>query len=379
MDSAVTFETLIIKLKILYGDFDLSTRQFVKGSNSSIARELGYSDAQFSRLINQHATDGEYQRANQNADRILKLIAYEEKFSKLDVDPSKAFASPRKSLIIFIAGLLISSITVYVLLTLFKSEPPTSSRYDMLKWSFESNFINPYMGLRELPYDCNFECYKYQGRWELQKEYKLPFLRESSGFHYLAKSAIAYIQCVPNDNPEGTLMKGYEYQEHEIWYDILERPIGEFILADGTPMDSYENLRFNEIDDFVMIGTIHTFYTNDFKLDSAGITRQGQDIGRDLELVLGEDLKNQLNNKSLVEKIRREITQIIQDPLLDFSKPSNCGMALKPSSDFNDISSGDEMIYNCQMIMAGRFPIGYTKTYVLVDQFIKDRCISSTK
>jgi len=144
-------------------------------------------------------------------------------------------------------------------------------------------------------------------------------------------------------------------------------------------MDSYENLRFNEIDDFVMIGTIHTFYTNDFKLDSAGIRRQGQDIGRDLELVLGEDLKNQLNNKSLVEKIRREITQIIQDPLLDFSKPSNCGMALKPSIDFNDISAGDEMIYNCQMIMAGRFPIGYTKTYVLVDQFIKDRCISSTK
>lgn len=35
-------------------------------------------------------------------------------------------------------------------------------------------------------------------------------------------------------NPEGKFMEGYEYQKHEIWYDILERPIGEFILDDGT-------------------------------------------------------------------------------------------------------------------------------------------------
>jgi|TARA_R100000027_G_C2196688_1_gene78621 uncharacterized protein YceH (UPF0502 family) len=40
---------------------------------SEFARELGYSDAQFSRLINGAATEGEYQRANQNLNR-LQLI-----------------------------------------------------------------------------------------------------------------------------------------------------------------------------------------------------------------------------------------------------------------------------------------------------------------
>jgi hypothetical protein len=371
-----TYSDFVNKLKKLYGSFDEEHKKFEKAPNSEIARELGYSDAQFSRLINESATEGEYTRANQNAERILILIDYKEKFAKINVDPHNALASPRRKIIFFLLGLIFGAICTYLAIDLFREIPKTNSKYDMLEWTFESNFINPYKGIRDLPASCDYECYKYQGKWELKNEYKLPFLRESSGFHYSAKSVVAYVSCNPNDNIDGKLMKGYEYQEHEIWYDILERPISTFINDDGRPLASYDTLHFDKDADFIKIGTIHSFYTNDFSLDSTGINRSGQDIGRDLEFVPEDMLARQVNNKSLVEKIKREITLIIQDPLRDFSKPSSCGQAEKPRVDFHDIANGDEMAFNCQMTTAGRFKIKYSKTYILKDQFIKDNCRS---
>jgi hypothetical protein len=358
------------KLKKLYGSFDEAHKKFEKAPNSEISRDLGYSDAQFSRLINDTATEGEYNRANQNADRILALIRLESQVKSLS---QKQDSKKRLLIIVFI---FVGLISAYLLGKMLSQNETSSevSRYDMLRWTFESNFINPYKGLRDLPADCDYRCYKYQGRWELKQEYKLPFLRESSGFHYLAKSVVAYIRCVPNDNPQGKLMIGYEYQEHEIWYDILERPIGAFISEDGTPLDTYEQLKFEQQEDFVKIGTVHSFYTNDFSLDSTFIYRKGQDIGRDIEFVSDEELEDKINNKPLLAKIKREMTLIVQDPLHDFSKPSACNPALMASNDFHSIASGTEMTFECQMTTAGRFPINYTKTYILKDQFIKDRC-----
>ena len=66
------------KLEKLYGTFDAEKKRFKKSSNSNIARELGYSDAQFSRLINGTATPGEYERTLQNIDRVLKIKEFEE-------------------------------------------------------------------------------------------------------------------------------------------------------------------------------------------------------------------------------------------------------------------------------------------------------------
>lgn len=376
MQSEQTFESLIDRLEKLYGKFDFKTKKFVEASNSTIARELGYSDAQFSRLINEHATEGEYERANKNTERLLNLIAYEEKFNKMGVDPKKALASSKKRMIFMLVGIIIGAIVTYIALSISTAGKVEPLKYDMLKWTFESNFINPYKGLRDIPADCDYECYKYQGRWELNDEYKLPFLRESSGFHYLAKSVVSYIRCSPNNNPHGKIMQGFEYQKHEIWYDILERPIGTFIMENGIPNEFYTGLRFTDNDDFIYIGEIHTFYTNDFLLDTTGVFRQGIDIGRDIDFVSDEELSEIIGNNSLVEKIKREVTLIVQDPLHDFSKPSSCNPADKPVEDFHAIANGDIMSFDCQMTTAGRFAIRYNKSYVLKDQFVKDRCVS---
>jgi hypothetical protein len=367
-------QEFISRLKQLYGAFNEAHNKFEKAPNSEISRDLGYSDAQFSRLIHGNATEGEYQRANQNAERILKLIAYEAKFAKSTKNQKSGKVPPLRKAILFVAGMVAGIIILYLSLYKGQVEVPPISRYDMLQWAFESNFIKPYKGLRELPADCNYECYKYQGRWELKNDYKLPFLRESSGFHYLAKSITSYIRCTPQENTDGKKMQGYEYQEHEIWYDILERPISMFIQQDGEPLSSYEELIFSESDEFVKIGTIHSFYTNDFKLDLANIHRHGQDIGRDIEFVADEELTRQISDRALLEKIKKERIQIVQDPLKDFSRPSQCQPAVKTRADFHTVSKGDEMPFQCQMLTAGRFPINYTKTYVLKDQFIKDRC-----
>ncbi len=363
------------KLKKLYGSFDEEHKKFEKAPNSEISRELGYSDAQFSRLINESATEGEYTRANQNADRILTLISYKEKIAKLNLKAQKRIIStPNKLLFLFI-GLIIGALGIYLVSGFFQTAPNTSSRYDMLEWTFESNFINPYKSLRDLPPDCNFQCYKYQGRWELKNEYKLPFLRESSGFHYLAKSVTSYVRCAPNENPSGSFMDGFEYQEHEIWYDVLERPIRTFINDDGSPLASYQEMKFPEQKEFIKIGTIHSFYINDFVLDSTFIYRNGQDIGREIEFVSDEVLASEVKNSEVLEKIKREMTLIAQDPLRDFSQPSSCNPAERSPYDFHAVANGDEMSFDCQMISAGRFPIKYTKTYVLKDQFIKDLCV----
>lgn len=370
----IPYQDFVLKLKKLYGAFDEENKKYEKAPNSEIARELGYSDAQFSRLINNHATEGEYARANKNADRILALIDYEERFKKISTYPTS-----RKSLLIryvglFIGGLIIGGLAAFFVLRTSDEPIETLTKYDMLKWTFESNFINPYKGLRDLPADCDYRCYKYQGKWQLKQEYKLPFLRERSGFHYLAKSVVAYIRCLPNDNPKGKLMRGFEYQEHEIWYDILERPIGSFISENGSPLESYEKLKFDEQQEFVKIGTVHSFYTNDFELDSTQIYRKGQDIGRDIEFVSIDELQKKIKNKALLEKIQTEMTLIVQDPLHDFSKPSACEPSVITSPDFHTIANGHEMSFDCEMTTAGRFPINYTKTYVLVDQFITDKC-----
>jgi len=66
------------KLEKLYGTFDADKKRFKKSSNSKIARDLGYSDAQFSRLINGTATSGEYERTLQNVDSVLKIKEFEE-------------------------------------------------------------------------------------------------------------------------------------------------------------------------------------------------------------------------------------------------------------------------------------------------------------
>ena len=186
------YQEFVTKLTKLHGPFDPDLKRFEKASNSEISRKLGYSDAQFSRLINSSATEGEYVRAIQNTDRILKLLGLEKELTQLksgqvtDQNPNYK----RKFTVLYALLLLLVVLSVYFAYqsTLPKTTPLSNkeSRDGMLKWSFETSYVNPFMSLDDLPSDCSYPSYKYQGKWELKEPYKIPFFRERNGFHYVA-------------------------------------------------------------------------------------------------------------------------------------------------------------------------------------------------
>ena len=65
--------SFIGKLSKRYGTFNSERNKFASTSNSIIARDLFYSDSQFSRLVNNTASEGEFKRALGNIERLLKL------------------------------------------------------------------------------------------------------------------------------------------------------------------------------------------------------------------------------------------------------------------------------------------------------------------
>ncbi|MFT7233335.1 MAG: hypothetical protein ACI8TA_002560 [Cyclobacteriaceae bacterium] len=361
------------KLKKLFGKFDEVHKRFEKSSNTEIARELGYSDAQFSRLINDTATEGEYVRANQNADRILSLIKLREKIDQHERNTSSGSSLLLK--IVVVLFIVIFGIVIGYFLTTKKinKSDEAALKYDMLRWSFETPFVNPYTKLKELPSDCDYPCYKYQGKWQLKNEYKLPFFRERNGFHYLATDVIMYARCMSERSENGNVIEGYEYQRHEIWYDTREIPIDSFLLGNTDLRKFYMDMDFKKDENFVKIATIHTFYREEFRIDSAEIHRSGRDIGRDIEFISQDVLSEILPDQNVIADLVNEINMITRDPLNDFSKPSACNPAIVPDLDFHQVSAGDEMSFDCKMTTS-RVTLNYTKTFVLKDQYIKNIC-----
>jgi hypothetical protein len=366
------YNDFVFKLKKLYGGFDEEQKKFEKAPNSKISRELGYSDAQFSRLINESATEGEYARANQNAERILTLLKLEEELKSVRTGKTK-----RRHIVLCVFLVLISASLGYFINQKIQDEIPLESlntRFDMLKWSFETEYINPYTKLVNLPSDCDFACYKYQGKWELGETYKVPFFRERSGFHYAATEVLMYARCMPEKSSKGDVLEGYEYQKHEIWYDTNESPIDSFLIENGTELkEEYKNMDFSKQKNFIKVAYVHTFFRNEFKIDTTQILRSGKVIGRDIEFVSNEELESQLGSADMVDEISNEVQKIITNRLEDFSRPISCGQANTPDLNFHEIKEGSKLSFDCQLT-TGRVSLDYAKVYVLKDQFIKNRC-----
>lgn len=376
------YQEFIGKLVELYGNFDSSTKRFEQASNSEIARKLGYSDAQFSRLINSSATEGEYLRAIQNTDRILRLLALEKKLEQANAPSGDAEEAPKSSskTALYVLYLLLLAAVVYIVQFNLKDSPPTSTSTDsrdyMLKWSFETPFVNPFSELDDLPSDCSYPCYKYQGKWELKEPYKIPFFRERNGFHYLATEVSMYARCMSEKSSSGDVIEAYEYQRHEIWYDKRELPIDSFMVApsDSHLREDYQSLDFESEGTFVKLAVIHTFFRNEFELNADGINRSGKVVGRDVEFVAEDLLSKEFDNERLMQDALTQVNAIIANRLEDFSRPISCDFAALPKDDFNLISEGDEISFDCQMTTS-RFSVDYNKTYVLKNQFIKNTCV----
>jgi hypothetical protein len=369
------YTELIKNLKKCFGKYDEEHHRFEKTSNSEVARELGYSDAQFSRLINGSATEGEYQRANQNIKRILYINELEEELSI-----SKKGLSFRKKkrtwLVIaftFLISLTLIAIVYWVINANNETQIATQKRDSTLKWAFENAYIKPYTKLNSLPGDCNFPCYKYQGKWALKESYKLPFFREQNGYHYVATEVNMYARCKGEEAENGELFEGYEYQKHEIWYDKKERTVDSFVLNSGELTNDYKELVLAESKDFVKVAIVHTLFRNDFTIQNDFVSREGRVIGRDVEVIKDQALSELIPSSEKASKIKSEVNNIARVRLEDFSRPISCQNARVPSIDFNLIKDGDELSFSCKLTTS-RLSLDYGKTYVLADQYIKNTC-----
>lgn len=365
------------KLKKLYGKFDENQNKFEKASNSEIARELGYSDAQFSRLINNSATEGEYKRAIQNTERIIHLLELEEaqqngNQKKLNWKNSTWWFYG--SVLLFL-GLAVYTVSAYLGNSAIEPQQDDTLRYDMLRWTFENSFVNPYAQLDDLPEDCNYPCYKYQGKWTLKNGYKIPFFRERNGFHYLATEVIMYARCMSEKSAKGDILEGYEYQKHEIWYDKRELPIDSFVYNDGRLKEFYQDMDFKKNPEFVKVATVHTLFRDEFSIDTTEILRYGKVVGRDIEFASKDKLKEIFHDNGTIRAIENELNKIVTNRLKDFSRPISCNTAPVPERNFNEIKDGDVMSFDCQLTTS-RMSVNYTKAFVLTDQYIKNTCQS---
>jgi hypothetical protein len=245
----------------------------------------------------------------------------------------------------------------------------------MLQWGFENNYVKPYLKLKELPEDCYYPRYKYQGKWKLKEEYKVPFYRERNGFDYVAKEVVMYSRCMDEKKERGESFEGYEYQKHEIWYDKRETPIDSFLSVEISHKlkESYAKMDFEDNSEFIKIAYVHTFFRTEFTIDGDKVYRSGKAIGRDIEFVSMDILKEQSITADLLNELKSETSTIAKNLLKDFSKPINCIPSAPPSIDFNKIKQGDELIFDCQFSI-GRFVVDYTKSYLLEDQYISTIC-----
>ncbi|WP_296618986.1 hypothetical protein [Marivirga sp.] len=374
------FAEFVKSLKKRYGNYDESHHRFEKSSNSEIARELGYSDAQFSRLINGSATEGEYQRANQNLNRLQlidKLGNQVDKLKNKVEGGSNGRFSVLKPILFVILGVLLSIIGYNIF---YNSSGSNQTDEEIpkdytLKWSFESAFVSPYTKLGQLPKNCDFPCYKYQGKWELKKPYKLPFFREQNGFHYLATEVNMYARCMTEKQDDGTVLEGYEYQKHEIWYDKRKLPIDSFVNLNNRKeiLPEYQRLKFSKDENFVKIAYVHTFFKNEFEIVDDTIIRSGKVVGRDIKFIPTESLLKYLPSEAEIGDLTNQINRIVFNRLQDFSRPIDCETTFAPNPDFHKISEGDEISFNCTLT-TGRVPLNYEKTYVLRDQYIENSC-----
>lgn len=366
----------VSKLESKYGHFDSVKNKFESTSNSRIARDLCYSDSQFSRLINNTASEGEFKRALRNVNRLLN----ETRLQKAEGSRATAVSRSSGNWITYLIFFILIALLAYMAVGYFDNpeRPETTaevSRYEMLKWSFENNYIMPYVKLKELPADCNYPCYKYQGKWTLKNEYKIPFFRERNGFHYVAKDAVMYARCMDESSEDGKNFEGYEYQKHEIWYDKREFPIDSFLMASNKTKirESYNNSDLAADDNFVKIAYVHTFFRNEFSIDTTTINRKGKAIGRDIEFLPEDVLIEEVGSEKLVNELKSEINSIAKNRLEDFSKPISCQPTDVPNTNFHYIDEGDELSFKCQFT-TGRFLVDYEKIFVLQNQYINNIC-----
>ena len=354
-ESNQLYHTFVSELSRIYGSFE--NFQFKKATNATIASELNYSNSQFSRLIHNTASHGELERAVNAAHQLAKL---------------KNFRRILKGTVL-LSSMVISCLVLLLAFQKKDSEPKIPSMKDSFKNLFKEDEVrNFYTKLQDLPADCSFPSYKYQGEWVLNNAIQIPLFREKNGFHLRISNAVLYTKSA---NSQGTIMEGYELETMEIWYDLEKRVIDEFLVSDGNnqKIPKYQ-VDFLSDKSFVKLATSSSVIRHEFSFEETGIQKESSIITRDINYESDQfeklDLKEPTVKKEL-EKIAFGQTS---------RKPINCALAPYPKTDFHQVEEGDQLNFSCMFNIknygntSNLNSVLHGKSFKLKNQYITSIC-----
>lgn len=378
----------IEKLEEQYGPWEKSTARFGTAPYGKISKDLCISPSQFSKLIYGSATEGMYIRAIRNIDRLIgeqanrmerdealaKWVNEQEKNRHLRKQQRKNWY--RMVFFSFLA-LLAGSLGVYLwsdqvsLVLAGPADPGTHPLSLYFDQGFDADFDSPYLQESEVQDYC--PCSAYEGRWSLNKPFKLPLPgSRKPGLYYFAKESDIRMKCSKINAPyvgKGKALVGYEYLISEIWVDIEQAPLIPKYFSNESKMytPEFEALNFADHPQFKRVAVLHAFNVNNFEIHQDSIVRRAELTGR-----FAADV-----DEALVREYEIDLKHILRNVLGNLTE-TDCRTSPNLFCDPNDLTEKESiMAFDClYTIRAENLGIGggypYTKELRLERQSYGD-------
>ena len=394
----------IEKLEKHYGVWEKNTARFGTTSYGKVSKDLCISSSQFSKLIYGNATEGMYVRSIENIDRLMisqqyllernDAIAEREKalstlaseqekaLTKLATEQEKLEAlqykkrkDKRKIFLYIISGLALMLLLIFVFSkwlfpnsssSILSNDHPLGIYFEQ---EFDADFDSPYLREAEVQDYC--PCSAYEGKWVLDKSFKLPLPgSKQPGLYYYGKSSDLRMKCSNLSTLEkGISLAGYEYLVSEIWIDTKQTALipKYFNKEEKTFTKEFENLAFENQPHFKKVATLYAFNVNRFEIHPDSIVRKAELTGR-----YATDI-----DEKLALKYKIDVKHILKNVLGNLTK-TQCESTENPFCNPNDLKEEESVIaFDClytirteNLGIGGGYP--YTKGFRLEKQSYSD-------
>ena len=365
----------INSLEEKYGSWNRSKALFGYTPYGKIASDLSISNSQFSKLLYGTGTLGMYERTLKNINRLVERQAIESAYDKSQKTLSKSSVNNKKrilifSLIFFFLGIAFS---YYFKLINPTSNKPPYSDHPLEEYFYPSStkyFDSPFLNNSDVLDNC--PCAGFEGRWSLNKPYKLPLPgTKKPGLYYQGKFADLILRCsnlFDSHIDNGNALIGYEHVKSEIWIDTQEENIvPKYFNSDLKKFtNKFDELIFENEKRFVKVADLSGFNVNMFEISGDSITRRAELSGR-----LSLDV-----NDELAQEYTIDIAYITKNILGDLIK-TQCETIYNPYCDPNNLSDGSQLSFKClytigeeNLGLEGGYP--YTKTFSFKNQVYSD-------
>ena len=374
------------KLKELYGDFHPIVSKFGIASFGKISSDLCISSSQFSKLISGSATEGMYIRSIRNIEQLInhQSILKECKLLKKELaknkNKSKEISSSFKSKKTLIISLFFTCLIFGLVIVYFFTKDAslsdsiiTNDKHPLSPFFNKLENKTTYLGfLNENEVQDYCPSSAFEGKWKLAQPYKIPLPgSKNSGVYLLAKSADITLVTSKYASDKGRVLMGFEHLTHEVWVDKRRLPLIPEYFDINTKMftDLYNNLVFEDNENFVKIAELKSFFLDEFTIHTDSIIRNGQPSGRYVNFL----------DVALAKTYNVDVDYILNEVISDLTQ-TRCNSTVNEYCNPNDLKVNSTISFDCfysigleNLGFGGGYP--YTKTLQLIEKNYSDNLI----